>query len=65
MAFNYKDPGKIGNTKQEQETQLTTQAASTQNEVVSDKATQTADVNIKGLSETEIKNPDADHCNGQ
>ena len=59
MAFNYNDPGNTGNTQQGQQTQRTTQTASTQNEVVLDEATQTADANIKGLSETEIKNPDA------
>lgn len=59
MAFNYNDPGNTGKTQQEQQTQRTTRAANTQNEVVSDEVTQAADTNIKGLSETEIKNPDA------
>lgn len=56
MPFNFNDPG---NTQQGQQTQQTTQAASTQNKAVSDKATQAADANIKGLSEAEIQNPDA------
>lgn len=55
MAFNLNDPGNTGNNQQ---TQQTIQPAN-QNGFTVNEATQAADANIKGLSDTEIKNPDA------
>ena len=54
MAFNLNDPGNLGNTQQEQQTQATIEDV-----VISPETTQAVDANIKGLSETEIQNPDA------
>lgn len=58
MAFNFNDPGSSVNTQQEQQTQQTTPSADTRNAPISNEATQTADANIRGLSDVEIKNPD-------
>lgn len=56
MPFNFNDPG---NTRHDQQSQQTSLSTEKQNINSLNEATQAADANIKGLSDTEVKNPDA------